>query len=202
MLKPGQLAGGLTLAAAVAAQVASDDQMLKVFSDMSEVDQFSGVLWLIALAATIAAAIVCFAGPRVATLWLAISALLLNVLATAISAIYSAHLGFPVGPTLKLDILGIYPNGGPFSSAALFGGLITWVLLAVAIVLVATVRDATGPARPVAPFASPMPAPMQMPAPVPQQPSVAAGWYPHPSGNGSLGYWDGVKWLDIPAPQS
>jgi uncharacterized RDD family membrane protein YckC len=51
------------------------------------------------------------------------------------------------------------------------------------------------------PATAPLPAPQPSPAqPPPPQPLPPANWYPDPSGNARLRYWDGARWTDHTAP--
>lgn len=53
----------------------------------------------------------------------------------------------------------------------------------------------TGPVQVQAP-ATQEPTPAPTPAPAEAAPTVAAGWYPDPSGQARLRYWDGQTWTD------
>lgn len=217
MLKRGRMAGGLALVAAVAAQAQGHYKVLEYLTDLPPIDLGIELAWVAAVAATVAAAVMCMAGSRRATLVLASSALALNLVATASSATRIVSEGLPLAMTLKWQIFGVYPGNSGVGKSVLFAGIVTLVLLAAAIAFVATARGAaanraptwdraagqvpaTGGAAPWVGAAQQASGPTAGHAT--QQSAPVAGWYPHPSGNGSLGYWDGLAWLNVPAPQA
>lgn len=195
----GRLIGGLTLWAAVAAQAKADYETIKVLKDFSQwtgLQQAALVLWLVAFVVTLAAAVVCITGRWLPTLVLAFSSLALNLLATALSLADYSRLTGSLKVSLEYSVFGY--SGQRFVWWMFFSGIATFALLAAAILLI--VRARSGVSQRVvgwAPGYTPPPAAPSGRAP--QVPLAVAGWYPHPSGNGTLGYWDGSDWIQHPS---
>jgi hypothetical protein len=166
---------------------------LKNFPQWTGLQQVELMLWLVAFVVTLAAAIVCIVGRWLPTLLLAASSLALNLAATALAvADYERHIGSLKAP-LELFVFGY--SEPRFVWWMVSSGIVTFTLLAVAILLVVRARSDVA-RRGLAPENTPAPA-----APIASAPQVllpAAGWYPHPSGDGSLGYWDGTDWIQHP----